>query len=139
MDMIEKKVVFTNGCFDILHFGHLHYLEKCAQLGDYLIIGLNSDESIAKLKGDNRPINSALFRKKLLSSLRYIDEVIIFNEDTPIKLIKDLKPDVLAKGGDYNPIDIVGYDFVKSYGGRVITLEFLEGFSTTGTIEKIRG
>ena len=133
-----KKIVFTNGCFDIIHAGHIKYLYEASELGDILIIGLNSDASAKRLKGKNRPINSELDRATVLSSLTVIDYIIIFQEDTPYKLIKHIKPDILVKGGDWKPEEIVGSDIVMKNGGIVKSLIFKEGFSTTDLIEKIK-
>lgn len=129
-----KKVVFTNGCFDILHAGHVDYLQKAKQLGDYLIVGLNSDNSVKKLKGVERPINDEYSRKKVLEALRCVDEVIIFSDDTPYELIKIVRPDILVKGGDYKEEGIIGKDLVEE----IIIIPFLKGFSTTNTINKIK-
>ena len=134
-----KKVVFTNGCFDILHAGHVKYLFEARKLGDALVLGLNSDESVRRLKGESRPINSESDRAKVLAALGCVDFVTVFGEETPEKLIGMLVPNVLVKGADYKPEDIVGYDTVVKNGGKVITIEFVEGKSTTKTIEKIRG
>tara|TARA_B100000900_G_scaffold363997_1_gene338358 strand:+ start:601 stop:2052 length:1452 start_codon:yes stop_codon:yes gene_type:complete len=131
------KIVFTNGCFDILHLGHIDYLKKAKKLGNILVVGINTDESIKRIKGKLRPINSLDARLMILQSLNMVDYVIPFEEDNPLNLIKSLKPDVLVKGGDYSLEEIVGYDFVKSYGGEVKTIEFLKGFSTTKIIKKI--
>lgn len=133
-----KKIVFTNGCFDIIHAGHVDYLEKAKSLGDFLVVGLNSDESIKRLKGNDRPINPQDQRKKVLSALKPVDLVIIFDEDTPEKLIKEIKPDILVKGGDWKIETIVGADFVKSYGGKVLTIDFVYDTSTTKIIRKIK-
>ncbi len=131
------KIVFTNGCFDILHVGHLRYLKNARELGTSLVIGLNSDESVRKLKGPNRPIHNESERSEMLMGLKCVDNVFIFEEDTPLNLIKTIKPDVLVKGGDWAIETIVGHDFVKSNGGEVFSLNFYEGYSTTNTIEKI--
>ncbi|MCK4653023.1 MAG: D-glycero-beta-D-manno-heptose 1-phosphate adenylyltransferase [Candidatus Cloacimonetes bacterium] len=133
-----EKIVFTNGCFDIIHAGHIKYLYEASKLGDILIIGLNSDESVKKLKGKNRPINSELDRATVLKSLFMVNYVVIFQEDTPYKLIEHIKPDVLVKGGDWKPEEIVGSDIVTRNGGIVKSLTFKEGFSTTDLIEKIK-
>jgi len=133
----KKKIVFTNGCFDILHSGHIQYLQEAKKLGDILILGLNSDSSIRRLKGEQRPILNQEERTTLISALQFVDYVVIFNEDTPMELIKKVKPDILAKGGDYIKENIVGFDLVTSYGGQVITLPFIEGKSTTDIISKI--
>ncbi len=132
------KVVFTNGCFDIIHPGHVQLLETCKKCGDYLIVGLNSDKSIKQIKGQYRPINNQTFRQKVLEALKPVDYVMVFNELTPLKLIKSIKPDVLIKGGDWSIRKIVGGDFVQSYGGIVLSLPLLEDYSTTSIIEKIK-
>lgn len=134
-----KRVVFTNGCFDILHVGHVDYLSKARKLGDILVVGLNSDSSVRKIKGLGRPINKERDRAKILSSLYFVDYVTIFDESTPEKLIKQLKPSVLVKGGDWKKDDIVGGDFIASIGGRVATIPFVNGYSTTYLINKIKG
>ncbi len=133
-----KKIVFTNGCFDIIHAGHVDYLEKAKSLGDVLVVGLNSDESIKRIKGPERPINIQEHRKRVLEALKPVDLVIIFDEDTPERLIKEIKPDVLVKGGDWKIENIVGADFVKSYGGEVKTIDFVYDISTTKIIQKAR-
>ncbi len=133
-----KKIVFTNGCFDIIHSGHTEYLSKAKDLGDYLFLGLNSDDSVKRLKGENRPINSQIDRAKVIDTLKPVDFVIVFNEDTPYNLIKDIIPNILVKGGDYQPKDIVGYDITTNNGGEVITISFVEGKSTTNIINKIK-
>jgi len=133
----EEKIVFTNGCFDIVHRGHLEYLAQASNLGHKLIMGLNTDASVQRLKGPNRPINDEYSRALLLASLGFIDMVIFFDEETPYDLINFIQPDVLVKGSDYNAEDIVGYDIVKAKGGEIITLDFIEGFSSTGIINKI--
>ena len=133
----RKKIVFTNGCFDLLHVGHIRYLAQAKRLGDFLIIGLNSDSSVKELKGENRPINSFEDRATLLSAIESVDLVIMFEEQTPENLIKDIVPDILVKGGDYNIEDIVGYQIVIQNGGQVKTLSFYDGYSTTNYIKKI--
>ncbi len=133
----KKKIVFTNGCFDILHRGHVEYLAKAAELGDKLIIGLNTDSSVRQLKGENRPVNNEEARAILLSSLIFTDKIILFEEDTPLQLINFIQPDVLVKGSDYQPEEIAGYDIVKTKGGEVITIELTKGFSTTSILKKI--
>ena len=125
--------IFTNGCFDILHRGHVEYLEASKALGNYLIVGLNSDDSVKRLKGSSRPINNEEDRKFVLLALTCVDEVIIFNEDTPYNLIKDIQPDILTKGGDYIKEDIVGYDIVN----QTVVIPFTNGYSTTETVRKI--
>ncbi len=138
LNLKDEKVVFTNGCFDILHRGHVEYLNKAADCGDTLVLGLNSDSSVRRLKGESRPINDELSRAIVLSGLGAIKHIILFEEDTPYELIKAVQPDVLVKGADYNPEDIVGYDIVKAKGGEVVTISFVEGFSTTSTINKMK-
>lgn len=133
----NKKIVFTNGCFDILHPGHIHILSKAKSLGDILVVGLNSDLSVKKLKGDKRPLVSEDDRSRVLLSLRFVDYVIIFNELTPLKVIKKIKPDFLVKGGDYNENDIVGSDFVKASGGQVEIIKFLDGYSSSNYIDNL--
>ena len=129
-------IVFTNGCFDILHDGHLSLLKECRSYGDRLIVGLNSDSSVKILKGEKRPIFGQEFRKRHLLDLRYVDEVIIFEEDTPLKLLRKITPHFFVKGGDYtNP---VGFDFVRSYGGEVVIIPDLTGLSTSKIIEKVK-
>lgn len=131
-----KKIVFTNGCFDILHLGHINYLRESKKLGDILIVGLNSDSSVKKLKGESRPINTQNDRAELLCALKFVDFVCLFSSDTPINLIEKIIPDVLTKGGDYTPEKIVGYDFVTKNGGQVVIVNFTEGKSTTSIISK---
>lgn len=133
----SKKIVFTNGCFDILHRGHVAYLNEAKSLGDLLIVGLNSDASVKRLKGESRPINSEQDRKFVLENLKSVDAVFIFNEDTPYNLISSTEPDILVKGGDWKVEEIVGSDLVLARGGVVKSLQFVDGFSTTNTIEKI--
>lgn len=134
-----KKIVFTNGCFDILHLGHIDYLSAASGLGDLLIIGLNTDDSVHKIKGNNRPLQDEVSRAFVLASLGFVDAVVFFGEETPYNLIKTIQPDVLVKGADYKPEDIVGYDIVKNNGGEIVTIEFLEGYSTTAIENKILG
>ena len=133
----NKKVGFTNGCFDLLHLGHLALFKQAKENCDYLIVGLNSDKSIKNIKGPKRPINDQETRYQILQSIEHIDEVIIFDEDTPINLIKEISPDVLIKGADYIENEIIGSDFVKSYGGRVMTANLISGKSTTNILNKI--
>ena len=133
-----EEVVFTNGCFDIIHRGHIEVLAQTADLGDRLIIGLNSDSSIQKLKGEDCPIIEEQSRAILLASLEFVDAVVIFSEDTPLKLISALLPDVLAKGGDYEIETIVGHEIVQQNGGKVKLVPFVDGFSSTTIIEKIK-
>ena len=134
----DFKIVFTNGCFDIIHLGHIDYLAKAADLGHKLIIGLNSDASTRRLKGPTRPINDEHSRAMILASLIFVDAVILFDEDTPYNLIKTIQPDILVKGADYKPEDIVGYDIVMAKGGSVETLEYLPGYSTSNIEKKIK-
>ncbi|MGQ1911393.1 D-glycero-beta-D-manno-heptose 1-phosphate adenylyltransferase [Marinifilum sp. RC60d5] len=134
----EEKIVFSNGCFDIVHRGHLEYLASAAAMGNKMIIGLNTDLSTQRLKGPTRPINDEYSRALLLASLGFVDMVILFEEDTPFNLINFVQPDVLVKGSDYKAEDIVGYDIVKTKGGEIKTLDFIEGFSSTGIIKKIQ-
>ena len=134
----RKKIVFTNGCFDLLHVGHIRYLAQAKKLGDFLIIGLNSNSSVKELKGEDRPINSFEDRATLLSAIESVDSVIMFEEQTPENLIKDIVPDILVKGGDYNIEDIVGYQTVMQNGGQVKTLSFYDGYSSTNYINKIK-
>jgi D-beta-D-heptose 7-phosphate kinase/D-beta-D-heptose 1-phosphate adenosyltransferase len=133
-----QKIVFTNGCFDVLHYGHVHYLLQAKALGDILVIGLNSDDSVRRLKGPTRPINGENERAFVLAALVCVDYVTLFEEDTPEELIKVLRPDVLVKGGDYTLDNIVGADFVTQNGGTVTTIPFVEGFSSTRIIEKLK-
>ena len=137
-NFFSKKIVFTNGCFDILHLGHIDYLCKAADLGDVLIVGLNSQNSVSRIKGPNRPINDERQRSMVVASLHFVDNVILFDEDTPYELIKLVQPDVLVKGADYKPEDIVGGDIVRSKGGKILTLDYLPGYSTTLIEQKIR-
>ncbi|BDD00261.1 D-glycero-beta-D-manno-heptose 1-phosphate adenylyltransferase [Persicobacter psychrovividus] len=141
MDAYRKageRIVFSNGCFDILHLGHIDYLEKAREKGDRLVMGLNTDASVSKLKGPERPINNEYARARMLAALAFVDNVILFGEETPQLLIETVKPDVLVKGNDYTIDNIVGAPFVLERGGSVETVELVEGFSTTNMIEKIR-
>jgi D-beta-D-heptose 7-phosphate kinase/D-beta-D-heptose 1-phosphate adenosyltransferase len=131
------KIVFTNGCFDIIHGGHVELLRFARSLGDVLVVGLNDDESVRRLKGKNRPINTLEDRAFVLLSIRWVDFVVPFSEDTPERIIREISPDVLVKGGDYRIEDIAGADFVLSKGGRVEIFNYLEGYSTTSIIKKI--
>lgn len=134
-----KKIVFTNGCFDVLHIGHVRLLMDAATAGDIVVVGLNSDASVKRLKGEKRPINTESLRAELLSALIPVDCIILFDEDTPESLIKRIKPDVLVKGGDYSVEQIVGADFVQSYGGQVLIFPLVEGHSSTEIISKSIG
>lgn len=131
-------VVFTNGCFDILHYGHLHYLAAARDLGDRLVIGLNSATSVKRLKGSHRPLNDEMTRQYLLAALVFVDAVVVFEEDTPLELIQRVKPHILVKGGDYAIDQIVGADIVLKSGGSVKSLPFIDGYSTTKLEQKIK-
>ena len=133
-----KEIVFTNGCFDIIHRGHIEVLASAADLGDKLIVGLNTDASIQKLKGKDRPIIQENSRAILLAALDFIDAIVLFSEETPLDLINTIKPDILAKGGDYKIDTIVGHEIVKENGGDVIIIPFVDGFSSTNIINKIK-
>jgi D-beta-D-heptose 7-phosphate kinase/D-beta-D-heptose 1-phosphate adenosyltransferase len=135
---IDKKIVFTNGCFDILHVGHVCYLEEARNLGDFLVIGVNSDDSVSRLKGPSRPINPLEQRMMVLAALQSVDAVIPFSEDTPYNLIEALLPDLLVKGGDWKVEDIVGSSLVIANGGKVLSLPFTAGWSTTSIEQKIK-
>lgn len=132
------KIVFTNGCFDLLHAGHISYLSEAAALGDKLVVGLNSDYSVQKIKGPERPINNENTRSLLLGSMFFVDAVVVFNDDTPLDLVKTVLPDVLVKGGDYKIENIVGAKETIANGGKVEVLTFLPGYSSTSIIEKIK-
>jgi len=134
----NEKVVFTNGCFDLLHAGHVKLLEDARKLGDHLIVGLNSDESVRRIKGPRRPVNDQNERAEVLGGLKAVDAVVIFDEDDPLELIKHLEPDVLVKGGDWAPENIIGADVVKARGGHVEVVPVLEGRSTSAVLAKIR-
>ena len=133
-----EKIVFTNGCFDLVHSAHIRVLAKTADLGTKLIVGVNSDESIKKIKGENRPIIKENSRAILLASLSFVDAVVLFSEETPYNLISQLLPDILAKGGDYQESDIAGSNLVKENGGEVVIIPFIDGFSSTNIIEQIK-
>ncbi len=132
----NKKVVFTNGCFDLLHPGHVDYLAKAKKLGDILVVGLNTDASVHRLKGESRPIYNELERAEILAGLESIDFICLFDEDTPLELIKTLEPNILVKGGDYTPENIIGREIVEQKGGKTIVLPFVENKSTTNIVEK---
>jgi D-beta-D-heptose 7-phosphate kinase/D-beta-D-heptose 1-phosphate adenosyltransferase len=132
----KHKIVFTNGCFDLLHRGHIYYLSRARELGDLLVVGLNSDASVRLLKGPGRPVNMQEARAEVLGALAFVDYIIVFEEETPLKLITALEPDILVKGGDYKAEDIVGYREVSSRGGRVETIPLLEGYSSTSIIDR---
>jgi D-beta-D-heptose 7-phosphate kinase/D-beta-D-heptose 1-phosphate adenosyltransferase len=133
-----RKIVFTNGCFDILHVGHVRYLRKARSLGDFLVIGLNSDASVRRLKGAERPVTREKDRAEVLGALSCVDHLVLFADPTPERLIRAIRPDFLVKGGDWRKKDIVGSGFVESYGGKVRSLPYIRGFSTTGLLEKIK-
>ncbi|MCA0235151.1 MAG: D-glycero-beta-D-manno-heptose 1-phosphate adenylyltransferase [Bacteroidetes bacterium] len=132
------RIVFTNGCFDILHYGHLHYLSQARDLGQRLVVGLNSAASVSRLKGPHRPINDELTRTHLLAALEVIDAVVVFEDDTPLELIRLILPDILVKGGDWKPEQIIGSDLVLAAGGEVKSLPFVAGYSTTNIEKKIK-
>ncbi|MEI7661310.1 MAG: D-glycero-beta-D-manno-heptose 1-phosphate adenylyltransferase [Bacteroidota bacterium] len=131
----DKKIVFSNGCFDVLHLGHIEYLAKARELGQILIVGLNSDDSVRRIKGAHRPVNNEEARAVILAALSFVDAVVVFDTDTPIELIKFVQPDILVKGKDYEGKEIVGSDVVKARGGHVVTIELTKGYSTSHTIE----
>ncbi len=133
----ERKVVFTNGCFDILHRGHVEYLAKAASLADVMVVGLNTDSSVKRLKGSNRPVQDETSRAHILASLSCVSKVVLFDEDTPYELIKYIQPDVLVKGSDYKAENIVGYDIVTAKGGEVMTIDIVDGYSTTAIVRKL--
>ena len=134
----NKTISFTNGCFDIIHRGHIEYLAQASELADVFIIGLNTDASVSRLKGADRPVQDEDARAIILAALEFVDYIIYFNEDTPYELINIVKPDYLIKGSDYKPEDIVGFDILQKYGGKVNTIDFIEGYSTSKIIDKIR-
>ena len=134
----NQKIVFTNGCFDLLHFGHVDYLAKARGLGDRLVVGLNTDGSIKRIKGATRPINNEESRAALLAGMAYVDAVVLFDEETPINLISMVMPDILVKGGDYSIKEIVGHEIVLNNKGEVRTIDFVEGYSSSVLIEKIK-
>lgn len=133
------KIVFTNGCFDILHAGHVDYLERARGLGDWLVVGLNSDDSVRRIKKEGRPVNPVQDRARVLAGLGCVDFVLVFDQDTPYELIKLVRPHILVKGGDWSLDRIVGRDIVESLGGKVLSLEFKSGYSTTSIISRIKG
>lgn len=135
---LNKKIVWTNGCFDLLHLGHIDYLSKAKDEGDVLIVGVNTDSSVKRIKKEGRPITNEVSRSTIIASLRFVDAVVLFDEDTPYEMIKLVQPDVLVKGSDYQANEIVGYDIVTTKGGRVVTIDFLEGYSTSSIEDKIR-
>ncbi len=133
-----EPLIWTNGCFDIIHTGHIHYLHECKKLGGQLIVGLNSDDSVRRLKGPGRPIIGLEDRIVHLSAFFFVDYVVVFDTDTPLEMIKLIRPDILVKGGDYKVEEIVGYEEVTNYGGQVLTIPLVPGKSTTSIIEKIK-
>ncbi len=133
-----NRVVFTNGCFDLIHLGHVDYLEKARMLGDKLVLGLNSDDSVSRFKGPERPLQDQVSRARVLAAMQFVDMVVFFNDDTPLNLISTLLPDILVKGSDYLADNIVGADVVKKNGGVVKTIDFVPGYSTTRIVEKIK-
>ena len=132
------KIVFTNGCFDLVHLGHVDYLEKARALGDKLVLGLNTDASIKGLKGEERPLQDELSRARIMASLLFVDAVVLFSEPTPYNLIKLVQPDILVKGDDYSPENIIGADIVKEKGGEIKTIPFVKGYSTSNIVAKIK-
>ena len=134
----DMKIVWTNGCFDLLHLGHIDYLSKAKDQGDILIVGVNTDKSVRRIKKEGRPITDEVSRSTIIAALRFVDAVILFDEETPYEMIQMIQPNVLVKGSDYTAEDIVGYDIVKAKGGEVVTIDFLDGYSTTAIEEKIR-
>ena len=133
----NRKIVFTNGCFDVLHRGHIDYLVRASELGDLLVIGLNTDESVKRLKGPSRPYQNEETRAYILASMSFTSVIILFEEDTPLELIQKVRPDILVKGSDYKPVEIVGHDLVTSWGGKVQTIDLTPGFSSTQVIGKL--
>lgn len=133
----RKRIVFTNGCFDLLHLGHITYLQSAKMLGDLLVVGVNSDASVSRLKGPERPIKDESQRSSILAALECVDYVVLFEEDTPQRIIGELLPDILVKGGDYQVDEVVGSEVVKQHGGQVEIIEFLPGYSTSGILKKI--
>ncbi|MDX8410710.1 MAG: D-glycero-beta-D-manno-heptose 1-phosphate adenylyltransferase [Mariprofundaceae bacterium] len=134
----SEKIVFTNGCFDLLHRGHVHYLDAARRLGDVLVVGINDDDSVRRLKGPTRPLLLLQDRATLLAALKPVDMVVTFAQDTPLQLIRAIQPDVLVKGGDYDLDDIVGGEDVRGWGGIVTTIPFVEGYSTTGLLARLQ-
>ena len=135
---VNEKIVFTNGCFDLIHFGHVDYLTKARDLGNRLVIGLNTDASIRRLKGSTRPVKDEQSRLALLAGMAFVDAVVLFDEETPINLISMIRPNVLVKGGDYKIKDIVGHEIVLNSGGKVCAIDFVDGYSSSALIEKIK-
>ena len=135
---LGQRIAFTNGCFDVLHAGHVQYLQQARQLADVLVVGLNSDASVRALKGPGRPLNPLVARAEVLGGLQCVDFITAFDDKTPIRLIEDVRPDILVKGSDYRPHEVVGADFVESYGGRVHLVPLRTGYSTTGLLQKLK-
>lgn len=135
----DKSIVFTNGCFDIIHLGHIDYLEKAKSLGSKLLVGINTDASVQRLKGKARPVVGELARARMLAAMEFVDAVTFFEEDTPLELISRVKPDILVKGDDYKIDNIIGADIVIKHGGKVETISLVPGYSTTKIIDKIKG
>lgn len=133
----RERIVFTNGCFDVLHVGHVRYLRAARQLGDLLVVGLNSDESVRRIKGKGRPVNTLADRAELLAALPFVTHLVEFDTDSVEPLIKAVRPDILVKGGDYRISEVVGHRFVRSYGGQVVVLDHAEGRSTTNTLKRL--
>ena len=138
MERKNKKIVFTNGCFDLIHLGHIEVIARSADLGDILIIGVNTDNSIKRLKGKNRPIVEEISRAKQLAALEFVDAVVLFDQDTPIDLIKMINPNIITKGGDYNTDQVIGNDIVTQNDGEVVIIPLTQGYSTTSILEKIK-
>ena len=134
----NKKIVWTNGCFDLLHLGHIDYLSKAKDHGDMLVVGVNTDDSVKRLKGNSRPLTDEQSRSMIMASLHFVDAVVLFDEDTPYELISIVQPDVLIKGKDYKPEEVVGFDIVGKNGGEVVTIDLVEGYSTTAIEDKIK-
>ena len=135
---LNQKIVFTNGCFDIIHRGHIELLAQSADLGQKLIVGLNSDASVRRLKGKERPVQDESSRAMIMAGFEFVDLVVLFSQDTPLELIRLIKPDILVKGGDYKAEEIVGYDIVIEHKGQVVTINMVEGYSTTSIVNKIK-
>ena len=135
---LKQRIVFTNGCFDLLHFGHINYLAKARDLGDRLVVGLNTDASVSRIKGPSRPVQDEISRSHILAAMQCVDAVILFDEETPINLISMINPDVLVKGGDYEVKDIVGHEIVLNNKGKVCTIDFVDGYSSSALIEKVK-
>ena len=135
---VNEKIVFTNGCFDLLHLGHVDYLAKARDLGSRLVVGLNTDASVRRLKGSSRPVKDEQSRLVLLAGMAFVDAVVLFDEETPLKLISMIKPDILVKGGDYEVQDVVGREIVLNNKGKVRTIDFVDGYSSSALIEKVK-